>query len=100
MPVAGIQNLLDPGGAVPVVPLIGQEPAIFRVDHAVVRIDDPAAGRVEGLGQFLERDAAGPGVLVRPAGYRYAAVSLAANRHQSGWVEADIALHVGIDDIL
>ena len=98
-----IEQLLDAVGAVRRRPVRADEVRIARRCDAVVGGDDGAAGRVEAARQLLERNGARPIVFLLPARRRRHALQVvggAAHRHAAGGDEADVAVDVGVDDVL
>src|SRR6202000_735204 len=72
--------LRDALGAVAVVPVRGERVRVRRTDPRVVSGDDEALARVVFVRQRGVGNVTGPVVLAGPAGYRPAAVAIAADR--------------------
>ena len=102
--VAGglLDQVADPLGAVALVPVGGEEVGVVRPDHGLVGGDHEALVGVEHVGQPVERHVvAGPVVLAEPPGLRLPPVVPGlADRHQAGRLVADVAVAVGVHDVL
>ncbi|MCY1288712.1 hypothetical protein D9M70_377670 [compost metagenome] len=84
-------------------PFAGDEVRVVRRHDALVRGHDHALRRVVALRQRLERDKAGPVIAGIPARRGRQALQVvvgAAQRHPARREEADIAVDIGVDDVL
>ena len=97
-----VDLLVDPFGAKARVPFLGHEVRVVRVDRRVVGGHDQAVLRIELPGQVVERDPAGPLAAAVIATDRAiaAVVGVRADRHVAGELVADVAVDVGIDEVL
>ena len=93
-------QIRDPLRAVRLGPFEPEVVAVRRRRRTVVGGDDEVLGRIEGVRQLVERNPAGPLGVAGPAVGRPRAVAARADRDASGRVVADVAVDVGIDEVL
>src|SRR5579884_1134704 len=62
--------------------------------------DDAPGGRIESRGQLIEGNEALPFILAGTAVHRYASIPSPADGQHAGCMVADVAVAVGVDDIL
>ncbi len=91
----------DALGAVAVIPIGGDQVGVVRIPprRCWPWRCSPSAG-LKAYGQLLEGDVAGPFVLIRPAGDGQPAVAMGADGDLARHLVADIAVHVGVDEVL
>jgi len=96
----GLQQLHDALDAVAVHVLGAQEVGVVVVHGLVVRRGHVVRGRIEDRRQLVEGDEALPVVLPRPTRRGHQPLALGSQGHQAGHLIADVALHIGVDEVL
>ena len=66
----------------------------------VIGGDDEMLGRIEGVGELVERDEPGPLEIAGGSVARQRPVTARAERNAAGRVVADVPVHVGVNEIL
>ena len=95
-----MEKIVDAGGSVGFFPSVGEIRLVIGTDDAGVGGDDQPTVGIQCLGKLLEREVAGPFVIVRVTGDRNFAVAFLTNGDASGHEVADVAFGVGVDGIL
>ena len=97
-----LEQVADPLRAVAVVPVVGEEVGVVAADDRLVGGDDEPLLGVEHARQPVERHVvAGPVVVGAPAlGGHRAVVAGLADRDPAGRLVADVALAVGVHEVL
>ena len=95
-----LEQLDDAGGAEAQIGHRRQQVGIGGVDGAIVGRDDEAGRRIVGGGKVLEGNGAGPFAAVGPSRHREGPVAAAADWHAAGHLVADVAVDVGVNEIL
>ena len=102
-PRSALEQVADPLGAVALVPVVGQVVRVVRPDHRLVRGDDEALVRVEHVRQrrrtARSRRSSRSRCASPPAAGRPSLPGL-ADRDQARGLVADVAVAVGVHDVL
>ena len=95
-----VDHVGDALAAVAAGPVAGDEVGVVLIDDGVVGGDDIARRWVKEGRQFLVGDRAVPLVFVRPARHGHHALPVAADGHDAGHLIGDVAVYVGVDEVL
>ena len=90
----------DALGTESIVPVAGDEIRIIPGLAAIVRRDDIAFRRVEGVRQLFEWDKACPFIFIRPAGHRQGSIAISPQRNIPRHLITNISIHISIQKIL
>src|SRR5208282_3636374 len=96
-----VEEGFDTHGAIGFVPALGRDVmGIVGCGYFVVGVDEAARHRIEAVRQLVERQHLCPIVVSAPAGNREPPVTRLADGHRTGSIEPDVAVDVGVDDVL
>ena len=96
----GVEELLDAAGAEGLFPIAAVFGRLVGADDRVVGVEDEPGGGIVELRRLVEGHHAGPVERARCAVDRGEPVARLAGRQQAGADEADVAVDVGVGEIL